>query len=206
MSKILIDRATIEQALEALEAGPDVDPIFAGETEAALRAALAEPVQEPVSVDRCANCLRPKGEHQGDMCPRPYTTVWSAWDYEAKPVQEPVGAVLVNRESREGVMFYSVDMIPDPSTLKDRFELVPVYTAPPQQPEPAQEPVAWAFKHSDGTYHDPSVTEHSAGMVPLGPIRAQRPPLTDEEIWACLPPEEDNMAFARAIERKVRGE
>ena len=27
------------------------------------------------------------------MCPRPYTTVWHAWDYEAKraePVQEPV--------------------------------------------------------------------------------------------------------------------
>ena len=52
---------------------------------------------------------------------------------KAEPVQEPVGAVLVNRESREGVMFYSVDMIPDPSTLKDCFELVPVYTSPPQR-------------------------------------------------------------------------
>jgi hypothetical protein len=36
-----------QQALEALEAGPDVDPIFAGETEVALRAALEQPVQEP---------------------------------------------------------------------------------------------------------------------------------------------------------------
>ncbi len=35
-----------QQALEALEAGPDVDPIFAGETEVALRAALEQPEQE----------------------------------------------------------------------------------------------------------------------------------------------------------------
>ena len=42
MSKILIDRQVVEQALEAMEAGLDVDPIFAGETADALRAALAE--------------------------------------------------------------------------------------------------------------------------------------------------------------------
>ena len=42
-------RVAARQALEVLEAGPDVDPIFAGETEAVLEAALAEPepVQEP---------------------------------------------------------------------------------------------------------------------------------------------------------------
>lgn len=48
------ERRVMEQALEALEAGPDVDPIFAGETEAALRAALAqqpEPAQEPLTDD-----------------------------------------------------------------------------------------------------------------------------------------------------------
>ena len=50
-----------------------------------------------------------------------------------------------------------------------------------QQAEPV-EPVAWAFRHSDGTYHDPSVTEHSAGMVPLYPPPPQRKPLTEEEI------------------------
>jgi len=37
------DREVMQQALDALEAGPDVDPIFAGETEAALRARLVEP-------------------------------------------------------------------------------------------------------------------------------------------------------------------
>ena len=51
-----------------------------------------------------------------------------------------------------------------------------------QQAEPAQEPVAWAFRHSDGTYHDPSVTEHSAGMVPLYPPPPRQKPLTQEEI------------------------
>ena len=33
---------------------------------------------------------------------------------------------------------------------------------------------------------------------------AQCKPLTDEEIWACLPKEEDEMAFARAIEAKLK--
>jgi hypothetical protein len=43
------DREVMQQALKALEAGPDVDPIFAGETEAALRARLAEPKRGPVA-------------------------------------------------------------------------------------------------------------------------------------------------------------
>jgi hypothetical protein len=50
------DREVMQQALKALEAGHYVDPIFAGETEAGLRARLAEPetckpalqVEEPV--------------------------------------------------------------------------------------------------------------------------------------------------------------
>ena len=52
MTTITIDRAVVKQALEALEAGLDVNPILAGEAEEALRAALAqqaEPVQEPVA-------------------------------------------------------------------------------------------------------------------------------------------------------------
>jgi hypothetical protein len=41
-------REAAQQALEALEAGPDVDPIFAGETIDALKTAL-EQEQEPVA-------------------------------------------------------------------------------------------------------------------------------------------------------------
>jgi hypothetical protein len=44
-------RDAARQALEALESGLDVDPIFAGETIAALRAALEQTVQEPLSVE-----------------------------------------------------------------------------------------------------------------------------------------------------------
>ncbi len=40
----------LRQALEALEAGTDVDPIFAGETIDDLRAALAQPEPEPEPV------------------------------------------------------------------------------------------------------------------------------------------------------------
>ena len=46
-------REAARQALEALEAGPDVDPIFASETEDALRAALAEP--EPCPYPECVD-------------------------------------------------------------------------------------------------------------------------------------------------------
>lgn len=35
------------------------------------------------------------------------------------------------------------------------------------QPAQAAGPVAWAFKYDDGTWHDPSTTEHSSGMRPL---------------------------------------
>ena len=51
------DRELMQQALEALEAGPDVDPIFAGETEAALRARLAEPetCKPALQVERAHN-------------------------------------------------------------------------------------------------------------------------------------------------------
>jgi hypothetical protein len=45
--------------------------------------------QEPVAFDCCGNCLRPKHEHQGDNCPKPYTTTWNAWDYPFAPDTTP---------------------------------------------------------------------------------------------------------------------
>jgi len=41
----------LRQALEALKAGADVDPIFAGETIDDLRAALAQPEHEEAALD-----------------------------------------------------------------------------------------------------------------------------------------------------------
>lgn len=45
------------------------------------------------------------------------------------------------------------------------------------------EPVAWAFKYDDGTWHDPSTTEHSSGMRPLF---AERKPLTEAQVQALI--------------------
>ena len=49
------------------------------------------------------------------------------------------------------------------------------------QPAQATEPVAWAFKYDDGTWHDPSTTEHSPGMRPLcaAPQPVARVPLDE---------------------------
>ena len=55
----------------------------------------------------------------------------------------------------------------------------------PATPQPTQaqatEPVAWAFKYDDGTWHDPSTTEHSPGMRPLfaAPQPVAREPLDE---------------------------
>jgi hypothetical protein len=74
-----------------------------------------------------------------------------------------------------------------------------------------------------GFMHAGQVLEMQQGRLPCGyvyPKRApgasvalyrtppQRKPLTDEEIWACLPKDPDEMAFARAIERAhgIKGE
>ena len=53
-----------------------------------------------------------------------------------------------------------------------------------KKPAQATEPVAWAFKYDDGTWHDPSTTEHSSGMRPLfaAPQPVAREPLTPEQI------------------------
>ena len=49
------------------------------------------------------------------------------------------------------------------------------------QPAQAAEPVAWVFKYDDGTWHDPSTTEHSPGMRPLcaAPQPVAREPLDE---------------------------
>ena len=54
----------------------------------AIKEALAQE-QETVAFDCCGNCLRPKHEHQGDNCPKPYTTTWNAWDYPFAPDTTP---------------------------------------------------------------------------------------------------------------------
>jgi hypothetical protein len=38
--------------------------------------------------DCCANCLRPEHEHQEGKCPKPFTTIWHAWDYDFPPAAQ----------------------------------------------------------------------------------------------------------------------
>lgn len=79
------------------------------------------------------------------------------------------------------------------------------------------EPVMWAFKYSDGTWHDASATEHSVGMRPLydavPPAPEVRVPLSDEQVDELASPyllrmfgsikifNEVMRRFARTIER-----
>ena len=85
------------------------------------------------------------------------------------------------------------------------------------EPEPVQEPVAWMVYTADGK--SVCVTDHPADFVqwrslPLYTAPPQRPSLTDEEIdmlkgevWGSsgIAPRLAS-AFARAVERAVRGE
>lgn len=96
-------------------------------------------------------------------------------------------------------------------TYKSRDALI----TPPQQ-EAKDEPKAWM--HPSGEGYDSAFRDHRTvmactgnkweGWVPLYTNPPQRKPLTDEEIWACLPKDPDEMAFARAIEAAhgIKGE
>ena len=99
-----------------------------------------------------------------------------------------------------------------PDGLRKHLETA-LWSPPTPQPTQAQatEPVAWAFKYDDGTWHDPSTTEHSPGMRPLcaAPQPVVREPLTDEQIaemvrdtggCASIAPRHA-LQFARAVER-----
>jgi len=52
-----------------------------------------------------------------------------------------------------------------------------------------QEPVCWAFQHQDGSWHDPSLTEHSAGMKPLYAAPQQADRQRAPEGWKLVPVE-----------------
>ena len=70
----------------------------------------------------------------------------------------------------------------------DAYSLASAVLAKWGQPAQAEEPVAWSFKYDDGTWHDPSTTEHSSGMRPLfaAPQPVAREPLTDEQTKALM--------------------
>ncbi len=69
--------------------------------------------------------------------------------------------------------------------------------------EPEQEPVGrvtgWHGGHCVIELLNPALVLPDNTALYTAPT--PRKPLTDEEIWKCLPPDPDELAFARAIER-----
>ena len=122
-------REAAQQALEALEYGPDVDPIFAGETEDALRAALAQEQPEPV----CKCDLRTRLVGDGCEICNPELAAQLA-------KEQADGRVVIER--RDDMLYMNGSEI-GPGTLEIRRDGVTYRAAERvavQQPEPAQEP------------------------------------------------------------------
>jgi hypothetical protein len=137
MTKILIDRAVVEQALEALEGiatalreedvlGRDVELLLDAGTN--LRAALAEP-QEPVQDDLIPPDLLFVCAQMGANVTRVRL---------AEPVQEPVAWRVMLPDGYQFVYDERMLRFIDEGIHATRQ---PLYTSPPQRPaEPVQEP------------------------------------------------------------------
>ncbi len=138
-----MSKEAMKLALEALKQIDEAMPFpVAKLAQAAIKEALAE---QPAQIDCCANCLRPKREHRGEACPKPYTTDWSAWDYE-QPAQQVVDSNEKAGAYMDARLWEFIDMAaawpkasPDPRT----WNHVVVYAPKPAQ----QEPVAWIIEY-----------------------------------------------------------
>lgn len=202
MTTITLPRATVEQALEILEklvVGSDYEEaVEAEQAMESFRAALAQQAElKPMSPEqrqRWEELTAMPQQAEPDAygyASRVAVSIWQ-WNYkDTAPNWKPLDDLM-------GVLTQIDNMT---SGLTRRAQQA--------------EPVAWAFKHSDGTYHDPSVTEHSAGMVPLYPPPPKLVPLTEEEIVRIrmsMPhsvPSPDQhpydwaVRYARAVERAL---
>ena len=141
--QILVDRTLLEQALEALEAGPDVDPIFAGETQDALRAALAQQPKPAADPFNCPKC----GRHDYGLhgaCP--------ACDApQPEPVQEPVAWRWGYRSVTTGEMDWRgyVEIAAHPNLRSPEIIMEPLYTAPLQRKPLTDEEITYAVREAD---------------------------------------------------------
>ena len=91
--------------------------------------------------------------------------------YTRRPTLRELVRELAEPESIEDVVMYGSAWSKDGK----RIDPMSVYKEPEQ-------PVAWVFRYSDGSFDQPSLTEHSSGMIPLYTAPTPRRPLTDEQI------------------------
>ena len=178
MTTITIDRSVVEQALAALEAGTDVDPIFAGETEAALRAALAqqdEPAQESSAYSKDW-CLRMA---QIEMDAGAEFEIGPDLAQQAEPLNLRDPAVQKRLATQWGYV-------------------------PAAQAEPV-EPVAWIYQNMY-TEQEYLVWKKGTGGRNWRPLYAAPPqrklvPLTEEEIMHIGMTHQSLRQVVRAVER-----
>jgi hypothetical protein len=146
----LIDAA--RQALDALEAGPDVDPIFAGETIAALKAALdvVPPEHERLAAfqaqaDRDTRllmrahkeALRQRDYWQEEA--KRYAGNTDFWKSKSEALEQPTSPPdLLRQEQTEPVawMVYTLDgksvcVTDNPADFTDEHRVLPLFTLPP---------------------------------------------------------------------------
>ena len=118
-------------------------------------------------------------------------------------------------DQERAVMEQALEALEYDGLLKKRQAITALRAALAQKPEPVQEPVGEMRLSEiiDGMVV-PAVPEELPVGTKLYAAPPQRPPLTDEEIahevyrkWGMLPGANSVITeFARAIERKVRGE
>ena len=149
-------RTAAQQALKVLEAGTDVDPIFAGETEVALRAALAQQVEPQgcATEEDCTKqpwcrirgeCQRKQAEPLNLRDPAVQKRLASQWGYvpaaQAEPV-EPVAWLAPDGSVRETPAAKSFgEWVWGPDDFR------PLYTAPPQRKPLTLEEIYHATGH-----------------------------------------------------------
>jgi len=107
------------QAMEALESGPDVDPIVVGEFIDALRAALAQPEPFKPDWDRVNALEESLREHMAEI---------HRLKALAQPEQEPVASLMTHIESGDVKLVWN-----DEAFDLTLWRETPLYTAIPQR-------------------------------------------------------------------------
>ena len=201
-------KEAMKLALEALRQIDEAMPFpVAKLAQSALQEALAE---QPAQIDCCANCLSPKREHKGEACPKPYTTVWHAWDYNFPPKQKAQQLIHCKHKRENG-------------GVCPHHNLQCGWPKCNEQEQPAQqEPVAFCV-YCDGQFthnicHSEDLANFRAAaleekyprykrkVVPLYESPPQRTwvGLTDEERYLGDARSEEEIEYARAIESKLK--
>ena len=130
---------------------------------------------------------------------------------KAEPVQEPVAWMRVIDEAMVTHHLGVAEPSDDYEAAKQKMNSllcvaqdIGAYFA--EEAEPVQEPVAWMYDCGNGGRMYAEELDDPTGWTPLYTAPPQRPPLTDEEIMALWKRHIRPISFARAVEKKVRGE